>query len=66
MTPLLRVAIGVGLAIYIFLWVIAFAGARQLIAVLATPLILVLLIALGNWLRATIEGDVRGRGPRDQ
>jgi Ca2+/Na+ antiporter len=38
------------LLIYIFLWVLAFNGASRLIPVLAVPLVLALLVAVGVWL----------------
>jgi len=38
------------LLIYIFLWVLAFNGASSLTPVLAVPLVLALLVAVGVWL----------------
>lgn len=37
-------------AIYIFLWVLAFNGASGLVALLAVPLVLAVLVAFGVWL----------------
>jgi len=45
-----RIAIGLTTVVYLILWMFALAGARSLIAVLAIPLVLVVLVAGGNWL----------------
>jgi len=45
-----RATIVVGGVLYVGLWVLALAGARSLIEPLAIPLVLVVLVAGGNWL----------------
>jgi hypothetical protein len=56
-----RAAIVFVSAVYVFLWVIALHGARQLIGPLAVPPILALLVAVGVWLDRLI-----GLKPRSQ
>jgi hypothetical protein len=43
----LRVTIGVVLAIYVVLWILAFNGASALIGPLVVPLVLAALVAMG-------------------
>ena len=50
-TRMTVVALG---AIYIFLWGVALNGASGLTPLLATPLVLVVLVAGGNWMTSSM------------
>jgi NADH:ubiquinone oxidoreductase subunit 3 (subunit A) len=41
-------------AVYLFLWGVALNGASGLVPLLATPLVLVVLVAGGNWMTSSM------------
>ncbi len=45
-----RIVIALGVAIYVGLWVLALNGASSLVPLLVVPLVLIVLVAGGNWL----------------
>jgi uncharacterized membrane protein YecN with MAPEG domain len=49
-----RVLFGAGGAVYLFLWALAFAGARNLVPILLVPLVLAVLVGAGNFLNHTL------------
>jgi hypothetical protein len=49
-----KITIGFAVALYIFLWILFFNGASELLTLLVIPLVLVLLIGLGSWMTRAI------------
>jgi hypothetical protein len=60
-----KIAIGLGAAIYLALWVLALSGASALVPVLLVPVILVALIGLGAWLTRFMGVPTRSPKFRD-
>lgn len=57
-----KITIGVGVLIYVFLWVLALHGAASLIPMLSVPVIVMVLVALGVALQRFI--GITPRSPK--
>jgi hypothetical protein len=60
-----KIAIALGVILYLALWALALSGASQLVPILLIPVVLVALVGLGSWLTRYIGAPTRAPRFRD-